>query len=320
MNFLHPGRQLLLTAAVDNMHFCSQAQCRPGSIHGHIAASYHSHLSALHNRRLRTTLKSFHQIASGQILIGRKDTVCVLSGNPHKLRQTCTGTDEHGVKTLLLNQFVNGNGFSHYHIGLYLNSQRFHILNLRCHHFLLGKTELRNTVNQHAPGLVKRFKNSHIISHFCQISGTGQSGRTGTYDRNAPALFLGCACGLDPLFPGPVGHKTLQFADGDRISLDPPDAFAFTLGLLGTYTATDRRKRTVLTDDLVGLLDLSFLYLFNKTRNIDRHRTPLDTLCILAVYAPGSFRLSLFLIISQADFLEIGGALFGILLSHRNSF
>ena len=173
MNLFHSGRQLFLTSAIDNMNLRSQTQRCSGRVHCHVAAAYYRHLPAVHNGCAGILVKSFHQIASGQILIGGKYTVGILSRNSHELRQTGSRTDKHGFKPFLLNQLVNRYRFPHHYIGLYLHPKSFHIFDFFCHHVLLRKTEFRNSINQHASRLMQRFKNSHFISHLSQISGTG---------------------------------------------------------------------------------------------------------------------------------------------------
>ncbi len=82
-----------------------------------------------------------------------------------------------------------------------------------------------------------------------------------------------------------IRHEPLQFSDGDRLTLDSADALALALALLGTDTAADRRKRTGLSDHLIGLFDVSFFYFMDKCRDVDRYRTSLDAFRILAVEA-----------------------------------
>ena len=93
-----------------------------------------------------------------------------------------------------------------------------------------------------AARLMKRFKNLYLITHFRQISGTGQSCRTGTDHRHLfRTLFFGLQR-FHTIFRSPIRHKTFQLSDGYRIALDSKDTFSFALAFLRTYPSADCRK------------------------------------------------------------------------------
>ena len=122
MHFFYSGWELLLASAVHNMHLCAKTQRRSCSIHSYVAASHDSHLFPSHNRRTGILVKSFHQIASGQIFIGGKYAVCLLSRYSHKFGKSRAGTDKDGGKPLFIQKLVDGNGLTYHYIRLNLHT------------------------------------------------------------------------------------------------------------------------------------------------------------------------------------------------------
>ena len=116
-----------------------------------------------------------------------------------------------------------------------------------------------------------------------------------------------------------VRNEPLQLSDGNRVALDAADTFALALGFLRTDTSADRRQRGRLADHLVSLLDISFLHLGDKSRNVDGNRTAGDALCILTVNAACGLFHSLFFIVAVANLLEVCRSFFRVLLSDRHS-
>ena len=107
---------------------------------------------------------------------------------------------------------------------------------------------------------MKSLEDGYIITQFCQIAGTGQSGRTGTDDSYLLAVFLCRSSRFDAVLSGPVSYETLQFTDGNSFALDAADTFTLTLALLRADTAADSGKCAGLGDD-AGKLLRSFLLL-----------------------------------------------------------
>lgn len=118
-------------------------------------------------------IESLHQIASGKVFVCGEYTVGIFTGNTHEFGKSGAGTDEYGFKAFVLNKFINGNGFADYHVGFNLNAEGTYIFDFLGNDCLFGKTEFGNTVNQNAACFVQGFKNRYIITHLCQISGTG---------------------------------------------------------------------------------------------------------------------------------------------------
>ena len=238
----------------------------------------------------------------------------------HESGQSGAGAYEYGVIAFFGQQGVNGGGLADDTVGLDLYAQGLDILDLFLDDALLGKTEFGNTVDQNAACLVQGFKDLDIIAHFGQIAGAGQAGRTGADDGDLFALLLRRALGLDAHFPGGIGHVTLQLADGDRLALDAPDALAFALGLLRTYTSADGRQGGGFADDIVSGLHVAFFYLRDKAGDIDRYGASLHAAGVLAVQAAKGFFFRLFFIVSQTYFFKIGGTHLGVLLPDRDLF
>ena len=163
---------------------------------------------------------------------------------------------------------------------------------------------------------MKRFKNGHVIAHFGKISCTSQSRRTRAYDCHFMILFFLCRLWLDAVLSRPVRSKTLQLSNGNWLSFDSPDAFSLTLAFLRTHTPADCRKGAGLADHLVSLLKIAFFDLGDKSWNVNRNRTPFDTLCIFTVYASLSLLHCFFFIITQAHFVKIRRAHLWLLLSY----
>ena len=319
MYFFHSGRKLLFTSAVYDMYLSTQTKCGSCSIHSHVTAAYHSYLFTVHDRCSGIGIKRLHQIASGQILIGREYTVGILTGDTHELRKSCTGTDKYGMEALFIHQLIDGHGFTYHYVGFNMNTERFNILDLFCHNAALGKTELGDTVYQYTACLMQCLEDGDIITHFCQISGTGQTRGARTDDSYLFAVLLCCRCGFDTVFSCPVCNETLQFTDGDGIPLETADTFSFTLALLRAYTTADSGKCAGFADDTIRLFDIAVLYLFNELRNLDGYGTAFYALCVFTVNAAGSLFHCFLFIISETYLLEVGSTFLCILFSDRNS-
>ena len=320
MYFFHSGRKLLFASAVYNMYLSTQTKCGSCSIHSHVTAAYHSYLLTMHDRCSGIGVKRLHQIASGQVFIGREYTVGILAGDTHELRKSCTGTDKYSLEALFVHQLIDGHGFTYHYVGFNMNTERFYIFDLFCHNAALGKTELRDTVYQYTACLMQCLEDGNIITHLCQISGTSQTCGTGTNNSYLFTVLLCCRCGFDTVFPCPVSYKTLQLTDRDGIPLEATDTFSFTLAFLGAYTTADSGKCAGFTDDTICFFDIATLHLFNELRDLDRYGTALYTLCIFTVNAAGSLFHCFFFVISETHLFEVGSTFLCILLSDRNSF
>ena len=316
MYFLHTGRQLSFASSVHHMHLCAQTECCSGSIHGNVSAAYNCYLLAQVDWRIVIITEGLHQVASGQILVGREYTVGVLTWNSHELGKSCAGTDEYGLKAFLIHQLVYGHGFTDDNIGLNLNAQFPYIVDFRLYHAGLWKTEFRNSICKHAAWLMKGFKNSYFISHLCKVACAGKSCRAGTDYSNLDAVGFLWLSRYESIFPGPVCHETLQLSDGNRLAFDAADTFAFALALLRAYPSAYCGKGAGFCYGICCILKFSFFYFCNELWYIDGNRASLDTFCILTVNAAGSFFLGFFLVISQTYFLKIRCPLLWVLFPY----
>ena len=104
-----------------------------------------------------------HQVGTGQVLVGGADAGIALAGDAHKPGQTGAGADEHGLKTHVLHQLVDGEHLADNHIGHDLHAQRFQLVHLALHDGL-GETELRDAVDQNAAGGVECLKDGDLIA------------------------------------------------------------------------------------------------------------------------------------------------------------
>ena len=164
------------------------------------------------------------------------------------------------------------------------------------------------------------FKDSYIVTKFCQISCTGKSGRTGTDDCNFMTILCLCTLRLNIMLQSVIRNKSLKLSDRNCFTFNTTDTFSLTLGLLWADTSTDSRKGTGLTDHLISLFDISCFYLLNKCRDIDGYRTSLDTSCILTVQTSRCLFHCLFFIVSKTYFFKVGSTYLWFLFSYRYFF
>ena len=207
MHLFHSGRKFCLASAVYDMYFRSKAQRSPGCIHGNVSAAYYRDLLACHDRCIIRIIEGLHQIAPGQVFIGRKYAVGCLARDSHKHRKACAGADKYGFEVFLLHQLVDGSGFSDHYIRLKLNAQFFYFLDLFFNDLFLWKTELRNSVYQNAAKFMKCFEYGHFIAQFCQVSGAGKAGWARTDDCHFMSVGLLCLLWLDIMLQGIVRNE-----------------------------------------------------------------------------------------------------------------
>ena len=114
----------------------------------------------------------------------------------------------------------------------------------------------------------------------------------------------------------PVGHKTLQTANGYRLTLDATDTLALALSLLGAYPAANSRQGAGTVDDLIGALVILLTDFSDKTRDIDGYGTLSHTGFIFTIQAAGSFIQSLLFGIAEGHLIEVMVADLGVLHRH----
>ena len=127
---------------------------------------------------------------------------------------------------------------------------------------------------------MQRFKNSYFITKFCQISCTSNTRRARTNYSNFSSIgFLRLFRG-NAMLPCPIGCKTLQFSNRNRLSFYPSYTFPFALAFLWAYTATYGWKCRRFWNNFICFLYIPILDFFNKTRNINGHWAASHTSCI----------------------------------------
>ena len=242
MNFLCSCRKLCLTSSVYDMYLSTKSQSCSCSIHGNVTTADNCNFLACCDRCIVGIIECFHEVASCQVLVCGEYTACVLTRDTHEHRKTCTGTDEYGLKSLILDQLIDGSRFTDDNVCLKFNAKLFNFLDLFLNDFLFWKTELRNTVNKNTAKLMKSLEYSYIVSCLCKITCTGKSGRTGTDDCNFMSVLNLCACRFDIMLQSIVRNESLQFTDGNSLAFFTADTLSLTLGFLWADTATDSRK------------------------------------------------------------------------------
>ena len=95
-------------------------------------------------------------------------------------------------KALLVHQLVDGEHPADDHVGLDLHAQLAQGVDLLLHDGL-RETELRNAVDKHAAGKMKRLEYRDVVAFLGEVAGAGESGRAGTDDRDLSAVGDGLA-------------------------------------------------------------------------------------------------------------------------------
>ena len=238
---------------------------------------------------------------------GGVDAFQRFAGNIHEIGQAGAGADEDGF-IALIEKLVDGQGLADDDVGLDLNAQfpeGFHFPG----HDGLGKPELRNAVDQHASGSVKRFEDRDAEPLLCQIAGAGQTGGAGADDGH-PVSVGSRSLGLfGGMFVMPVRDKAFQPADAYRIHLCPglQGALAFTLGFLRADPAADRGQGRGAGNDLVGFLEVPLPDFPDEIRNPDIHGAAGDAGAVFTVQAARGLFLSHLQGIAQGYLLKIPG-------------
>ena len=319
MYFLYTGGKLDFGSSVYDVNFSAKSECSSRCIHCYVTAADNCNLVAAVDRGVIVGTEALHQVVSGKELVSGEYAVCLLAGDAHELRQASAGADEYGIVTFLGKELINCDGLADDYVGLDLNAELLNGLDLVRYNSVLRKTELGDTVNKYAAGLMQCFENLNFVAHLCQVACAGKACRAGTDNGNFFALLLCLDFGNEIMLAGVVCYETLQFTNGNGLKLDAHDTFALTLGLLRAYTAADCRKCGRLADDIISLVDIASLYLLDESGDVDINRTCAYAGGFFAVKASGSLFSGFFFIISQTNLQEISGTCIGILLTYRYS-
>ena len=320
VHLLGTRRKLRLRTAVDDRRLRTEPLGRAHGVHGHVAAADHHNALPDVDRRIVTRVVGVHQIGARKEFVGRDHPVQVLAPDPHKTRQTGTRTDEHGVESLLAEQRIDRHRAPDDHVGLDLDAQPPHGLDLALDDLLLGQSELRNAVDQHPAHLVQCLENLHFVTHLGQVARTGQTRRPAPHDSHPTAVARRQRRGaLRRMADVPVAHEPFELAHGHRLALDAEHAGPFALRLLRADAAADRRQRTVAGDHVGSPRHIAFAQAGDEIGNLHPDRTGRHAAGIAAMQATRRFGPCLFEIIPVADLFEIGRTERRILFAHRHA-
>ena len=261
MDFFHTGRQFLLGTAVNHMYLGTQTKSGSGGVHSHVSAADNDDLFAVDDRCVIVVAEGFHQIVSGQILVGREHAVGLLSRNAHEHGKSRAGADEYGFKAFLLHQLVDGDGFADDHVCLDLYTKGTNIFHFLRHDLVLRKTEFRDTVDQNAACLVQRFEDGHVIAHLRQVAGAGKACRAGTDDSHLMAVLLFGGLRLDAVLSAQSATKRSSFPMETASPLMPRMHLPSHWVSCGQTRPQTAGSALDFADDLIGLLRNFLLYL-----------------------------------------------------------
>ena len=321
MNLFGPGRDFFCGTAVNYVYVLGpHAFSASGRVHSHVSSAYHRDISCALYRRIILRQISFHEIYSGEVLVGRTHAQKIFSRNIHERRQTCAGADEHRLKALFLHQFIHSYGSADYGVrnefdAFCLESGDF------SGHDLLWKAELRYAIYQNASCLMKTLKYSHVIAFVHQVSRAGKAGRASPYYGYLMSVALGRFDLLIAVIGGmPVGYKPLETSYGYRCSLFTVNALSLALSLLRTYASADGRKRTGLADHLICLFEFAFGHFSYKIRYLYHHGASGHARLFSALETSHGFVYGHLFSISHGHFQEVFVSYIRGLFRHRIFF
>ena len=251
----------------------------------------------------RIGLVGLHQVDPGEELVGGIDAGQVLAGDVHEAGQARAAADEHRLKALC-KQLVHGLGLADDHVGFDVDPQLFQGVDLRLDD-VLGQTEFRDAVHEHAARHVEGFKHAHLIAPPGQLACAGKARRAAAYHGYLMAVLLRDLDAAVAVLPVPVRHEPLQPADTHRLALDAPHAVLFALAFLGADPAAYGGQGAGLGDDLIGGLIIPFLDLLDEGGDMDLHGATLHAGHVFAVEAAGRLIQGDLLGIAQGYFVEV---------------
>ena len=251
------------------------------------------------------------EVHAGEVFVGREHADAVLAGHAEEVRQTRAHTDEHSV-VAFVEQPLHGDGAAAHIVEADIHADGAQTVELARHH-VLGQTEGRDAVDQHAARFMQAFEHGHIHAEAGKVARTGDGGRAGA-DAGHALLQPDDARGTFML--GVVGHEAFEAADGHGLALLAKDALAFALLFLRAHTAAHSRKRAVLVDDAVGFVDVALGHFGDEGRDIDVHGAAFTAEGLLALEAAGGFGLRHLGGVAQRHFIKVPDAFFGGLAGH----
>ena len=301
------------------MYLCAETKCGSRSIHRYVTTTDDNDLLTNLDRGIGILTICLHKVITCQELICGVNTVCRLARNVHETRKSCTGTDKYGIEALFCEEVIDGQGTTDDDVRIDLYTELLYVLDLRLYDTILRKTELRDTIYENAAWLMECLEDGYIITHLCEITCTGQSGRTGTDHGYLLPIRCTRLRSYIVMLSRPVSDITLELTDGDRLTLDTTYALTLALCLLRADTSTDCRKCRGQCDHICCCLDIAFLYVMDEARNVDGNRAALHAHRILTLEASSRLKMCFFVIISETNLFEVCCSNLRILLADRNS-
>ena len=230
------------------MYLCTKAQCRTGSIHSNISTTNNCNLLTNIIRSFVAFLVCEKQIVTSQEFVCRNYTTQIFSRNLHKIRQTCTRTNENCLEMLLVHKFVYRNRATYNDILLELSTEFLQILYLVLHNRMLWQTERRNTIYKYASIFVQCLENGNIVAHSQKFLCTGKSRRSTSDNSHLVSVLFDLYAKVEVVFARPVTDKTLQLTNCNRFALYAENALALALCFLRTNATADSRQSRILVD------------------------------------------------------------------------
>ena len=295
---------------------CTQTLGNARCVHCDIACADDADIVEVLYRRIVIIAVSLHEVYTGKKLVSGVNAEEILAGNVQELRQTCARADEHGL-IAVCKQLVNGLTLANDCVVYDLNAHGLEVLDLGSND-LLGQTELGDTVNQNAAGLVECLKNGNVVAHLAQIACAGEAGRAGADDRDAVTVgFRSLDLVLDFLVHVVVGDKALEAADADALALNAANALTLALFLLRTNTAADSRQGVGGGDDLISCVKVALCDLGDELGDAYRNGAAGAAGHVVAVEAALCLVHCHLGSVAESDLVKVAGADYGILLGHR---
>ena len=158
VHLLDTSRKFRLAAAIDDDSLCSKTFGGSHGIHCYVATSDHYGFLPKIYGSVVFVIIGMHEICTRKELICRENPIKVFPFDAHESGQACSGADEDGVVSLLVEKVVDGHGASDDDVGLYLDAKPPDCFHLFGYDPPFGQTEFRDAVDKHAPYFMQASK------------------------------------------------------------------------------------------------------------------------------------------------------------------
>ncbi len=309
MDLYMSGRRLLPGSTVNNGNISgTQPECCSCRIHSNIPCTKNRYIFTWDDRCIIIgEVKCFHQVCTGEILIGGKDTVEVFSRNIEKCRKSCSDTNEYRIVSHLVKQFIHIDSSADNCVADDFDAECFKLFYLIIDN-IFGESELGNTVKKYTACPVQCFVDRHFMTFYSKVTryrNTCRSASDNSY------FFTGSGCHLylvfNTVFACPVRDEHFKVANANRLAVFflSDDTDGFTLYLLRADTAADSRQSCSFPYFVNRIVEIAFDDHFKKCRYVNAYWASFDAGRILALDTPGCFVLGICKGVSQCDFTEI---------------